>query len=225
MADDTVTQTGDKTDVTEATGAEKTDVMDTQPSGDITDNNTGEGEDKQGAEQETSDLAYDLTKIKTPDGVTVSDEDRAKFGEIVKGFGIKDQEGLQNFVDWVFKTSEENKKALEEQTKVQQEQSAKEWEEIKKGWETSLKSDADFGKDYDANIKRANDAIAKFGGSELSDWLKQTDFGNNPAIMKTFARIGKEIEDAKLVGGLQAKSGDRVQRDRYNQPMLKYKDM
>ena len=222
MADDTVTQTGDKADVTEATGAEKTDAMDTQPSGDITETKTDEVTD---TKETTPENVYDLSKIKLPDGVTVSDEDRAKFGEAIKGFGFKDQEGLQNFIDWVFKTSADNQKVMEEQAKQQEEQSAKEWEEIKKGWETSLKSDADFGKDYDANIKRANEAIAKFGGSELSDWLKQTDFATNPAILKTFARIGKEIEDAKLVGGLQAKSGDRVQRDRYNQPMLKYKDM
>ena len=225
MADDTVTQTGDKADVTEATGAEKTEAMDTQESGNITENNTNEGEASQGDEQETSDLVYDLSKIKLPDGVAVSDEERAKFGELIKDFGFKDQEGLQHFVDWVFKTSADNQKVLEDQAKQQQEQSAKEWEEIKKGWETTLKGDADFGKEYDANIKRANDAIIKFGGSELSDWLKQTDFASNPVILKTFARIGKEIEDAKLVGGLQAKSGDRVQRDRYNQPMLKYKDM
>lgn len=218
MADETTVDTG-ITEVSEAV-SEVAEVGSENVVNDgvTTETNTSTEKVQQGAETES--VTLDFNKIKVPEGVSVSDEDRANFQELVGKFGFKDQEGLQNFVDWVFKEASDT----EAQMAAQEEQSKKQWEEIKSGWQTSLQGDAEFGKDYDMNVKRANDVMTKFGGSELSQWLKDSDLMGQPALLKTFARIGKEIEDARLFKGQSGTEGVKVKRDRYNQPMLVYKD-
>lgn len=218
MADESTVDTGITATQEGTTEAPAEVAADISNDGGMTETNTTTEEVQQGAETEA--VALDFNKIKVPEGVSVSDEDRANFQGLVEKFGFKDQEGLQNFVDWVFKEASDN----EAQMAAQEEQSKKQWEEIKSGWQTSLQGDAEFGKDYDMNIKRANDVMTKFGGSELAQWLKDSDLAGQPALLKTFARLGKELEDARLVKGQSGIESSRVKRDRYNQPMLVYKD-
>ena len=179
--------------------------------------NNGETTD---TKEEVTISELDFKTLKLPDGISVSEADGAKLLADVKEFGITTQDGLQKFTDWVFRMSAENDAALAEQ----ENKSKQEWEDIKSGWKESLQKDADFGKNYDANMKRASDAITKFGGSELNEWLDNSDLRDNPVIIKTFARIGKEFEDARLLSGSQSVDTPKVKRDRYNQPMLTFKD-
>lgn len=220
MAEETV-DTGNTADVGDV-GTTNTETVNENinDNGTTTETNTEVNEGEQSAEQEVTTQALDYNAIKLPDGVSVSDEDRAKFIETVDKFGFKDQDSLQAFVDWMFAEAENNKALLAQQ----QADADKKWEDIKSSWKTSLESDADFGKDYDMNIKRANDVISKFGGSELATWLKESDLAGQPALLKTFARIGKEIEDARLIKGQSGIETNKVRRDRYNQPMLVYKE-
>lgn len=227
MADDAVTDTGINTVDAGTEGGATESVENVGDNGATTETNTGHSAEQQGADgadvgQEV--LALDYNAVKLPDGVSVSDEDRAKFIEAVDKFGFKNQEGLQNFVDWVFNTAAEGRAQMQKQSEEQALASQREWDEIKSGWKTSLESDADFGKDYDMNIKRANDAITRFGGSELSSWLKDADLIGHPAILKTFARVGKEIEDARLLKGDKGVEISKRPVDRYNQPMFTYKE-
>ena len=227
MAEETVVDAG----ITEApsVGNEPADgaTVDVGDNGVVTETNTenqSAGEDASQPDSTPAEVALDYNAVKLPEGVSVSDEDRAKFAEVVDRVGIKSQEGLQAFVDWIFETSNEGRAQMAKHAEAQAEASRKEWEEIKSGWKATLESDADFGKDYDLNIKRANDAMAKFGGSELSAWLKDADLIGHPALVRTFARIGKEIEDARLLSGSKSVETNKRPRDRYNQPMLTYKD-
>ena len=220
MAEETVS-TGDKADAVDVGSANTESVnKNITDNGATTETNTTANEGEQSAEQEVATQALDYTAIKLPEGVSVSDEDRAKFIETVDKFGFKDQDSLQAFVDWMFAEAENNKTLMAQQKA----DADKKWEDIKSSWKTSLESDADFGKDYDMNIKRANDVITKFGGSELATWLKESDLAGQPALLKTFARIGKEIEDARLIKGQSGIEKSKVLRDRYNQPMLVYKE-
>ena len=220
MAEETV-DTGDKADAVDVGSANTESVNENiTDNGATTETNTTANEGEQSAEQEVATQALDYKAIKLPEGVSVSDEDREKFIETVDKFGFKDQNGLQAFVDWMFAEAENNKTLMAQQKT----DADKKWEDIKSSWKTSLESDADFGKDYDMNIKRANDVITKFGGSELATWLKDSDLAGQPALLKTFARIGKEIEDARLIKGQSGVEKSKVLRDRYNQPMLVYKE-
>lgn len=215
-------ETGNETTVAPEsvdTGVENTtdsgNATDTAPEGNegtAPDNNTPEGGDVDGV------LKFDTLKL--PEGMSVSEEEKAQFMELAKKVGIKDADGLQGFADWALEMS---KQAEADQAQAE-ENEKKEWEQIKSGWKESLQKDADFGKEYDENIKRANDAMIKFGGSELIDWLKSSDLTEHPALLKTFARIGKEIEDAKLLTGSSSVPTNKVKRDRYNNPLISYKE-
>lgn len=221
MAEETVNNVAGNDSEASANGAtsEANDVNTEQSVNDGANTETTKvAEERQGAESDTTTL--DFNNIKVPDGVSVTDNDRANFQELVSKFGFKDQNGLQNFVDWIFEEAKKN----EESVKQEADKANKEWETIKAGWKTTLESDADFGKEYDLNIKRANDAMSKFGGSELIDWLKQSDLSGHPALVKTFARIGKEIEDARLLKGSVGVEKAKVQRDRYGNPKLTFNE-
>lgn len=226
MADDAVTDTG--TNVAEGANDGATEAtVNVGDNGAATDNNTEQSAEQQGAvDADATQMisALDYSALKVPEGMSVSDEDRARFQETVDKFGFKNQEGLQNFVDWMFKTAEEGQAQMQKQREEQAAASQKEWEEIKSGWKVSLEKDADFGKDYDMNIKRANDAMSKFGGSELTNWLKEADLIEHPALIKAFARIGKEVEDAKLIKGDKGVEVSKRPVDRYNQPMFVYNE-
>lgn len=207
--------------MTDETGevVEATENTTVQDGGEATETNTNVTEAPQGEEQiVTNQLDYSLVKL--PDGVAASEKEMGEFAGIVDKIGIKNQESLQNFVDWIFEVN-----AAEESRLAQkEEQATKEWETIKSGWKETLTGDADFGKEYDLNVKRANDVMFKYGGSELTSWLKDSDLGGHPALLKTFARIGKELEDGRLLSGGSGIETSKVKRDRYNQPMLTYKD-
>ena len=54
-------------------------------------------------------------------------------------------------------------------------------------------------------ISRAVRAADAFGGPELRQLLEETGLGNHPAIVRTFAAVGKRIaEDISVVGTAQA---------------------
>ena len=215
-------EAGNETTVTQE-GVD-TGVDNTNNSGNATDttpeSNEGTAPDTNTPDSGDVDSVLNFDALKLPEGMSVSEEEKAQFMELAKKVGIKDAEGLQGFADWALEMSNQA-----EADKTQAEENAKkEWEQIKSGWKESLQKDADFGKEYDENIKRANDAMIKFGGSELTDWLKSADLAEHPALLKTFARIGKEIEDAKLLTGSSSVSTNKVKRDRYNNPLISYKE-
>lgn len=226
MAEDAVTDTGNNVADGAVEGVADA-TVNVGDNGATTDTNTEQVVEQQGAEETTAtqgEVELDFSSIKLPEGVSVSDEDRANFAETAKKFGFKNQEGLQNFVDWIYETAAQGQAQMQKHNEEQAAASQKEWEEIKSGWKVSLEKDADFGKDYDMNIKRANDAMSRFGGSELTNWLKEADLIEHPALIKAFARIGKEVEDAKLLKGEKGVETSKRPVDRYNQPMFVYNE-
>lgn len=221
--DNTVENAGNTADVDVTTTETETTATDTEVNpdgGTQTETNTGTQDTEQGASQDASTSGFDFDKLNLPEGVSASDEDKKGFSDLLQRFGVNEQEKAQAFADWVFETAQQAQKDEDERN----ENSKKEWENIKAGWKASLEGDADFGKNYDINMKRANDAIVRFGGKELQDWLKESDLSGHPALLKTFARIGKEIEDAKLLTGQAGKEISSRKYDRYGRPMIVYKD-
>ena len=64
----------------------------------------------------------------------------------------------------------------------------------------SLKSE--WGSAYDSKLKAAQAGVAHYGNEELIDYLEETGLGNNPNLIKTFAKIGETLsEDAFKDGG------------------------
>lgn len=74
------------------------------------------------------------------------------------------------------------------------------------GWVTEARADAEIGgANWDASTAAAAKALDMFGapkGSALRQILNETGLGNNPEMIRVFARIGKAVsEDGFIPGG------------------------
>ncbi len=59
----------------------------------------------------------------------------------------------------------------------------------------------EWGPTYDTKVAQAARAARYFGGQQLIDFLNQTGAGNNPELVRTFAKIGSMMtEDSLKVG-------------------------
>jgi hypothetical protein len=58
--------------------------------------------------------------------------------------------------------------------------------------ESTLKQE--WGFDYDKNIRSAQRALQVYGDEDIKQ-LMNTEVGNNPAVIKLFARLGKEVTE------------------------------
>lgn len=63
----------------------------------------------------------------------------------------------------------------------------------------SLKSE--FGAGFEKQLSFAKRAVQEYGGEDLKAALDQTGLGDNPALVKAFARIGKELTESNLAVG------------------------
>tara|TARA_R110002110_G_scaffold395613_1_gene610217 strand:- start:369 stop:1184 length:816 start_codon:yes stop_codon:yes gene_type:complete len=59
----------------------------------------------------------------------------------------------------------------------------------------------EFGKAYGDKMEMAKNAALEFGGEDLVALLDKTGLGNEPAVIKAFANIGKAIMNDEVIGG------------------------
>jgi hypothetical protein len=101
--------------------------------------------------------------------------------------------------------------------------------EARKQAEDELRKE--FGNAFDQEIRLAKGAVAKFGGDELSAMLDETGLGDNPHLVRAFAKIGRAIAEDEILGeGAHAKTMhtarsakeeiDRLENDREFQRKL-----
>ena len=68
-------------------------------------------------------------------------------------------------------------------------------------WVESLKADKDFGgAAFDTNVQAAQRAVQRFGDAALVQWLEETGLGNNPHLVRAFAKAGKAIGEDTIAG-------------------------
>lgn len=79
---------------------------------------------------------------------------------------------------------------------VKQEEIKAQKEAQQEEWIASIKEE--FGSSMDKRIETAKKAVEAFGGEDLRAAMDSTGLGNHPAMVKAFAKIGKEM----LEGGL-----------------------
>ena len=58
---------------------------------------------------------------------------------------------------------------------------------------------AEWGTNYDANLKLAERAVEVFGGKEFKTWLNETRLVNNPVMMKLFHNIGAKMSEDSFI--------------------------
>lgn len=63
---------------------------------------------------------------------------------------------------------------------------------------------SEWGRTYDRKVTAASRAVAEFGGEAMAEYLDETGLGNDPRLIRTFARIAELVGEDSLVG-----EGDR----------------
>lgn len=160
-------------------------------------------------ETATSSFSKDDLDWSGIDGLTDENKD-----ELVKKYSgwFKDKDSANAYL-----------KATAEATKLNKEAQAKKIAELEAGWEKSLKTDADFGKDYEGNKKKVNDYVSNhLSESDMAEF-KKFGFDKSPALNRMILGFVKEIEDAKIVGkGQPAPATDKQPRDRWGNTMFDF---
>lgn len=114
-------------------------------------------------------------------------------------------------------------KFLSDANKQDKESQAKKIADLEAGWEKSLKTDADFGKDYEGNKKRVSDTLKRFSSEEDMAELEKYGYTKFPAFNRMMLKFAKEIEDAKIVGKGQPESNNGgLPVDRFGRTMFDF---
>jgi len=114
-------------------------------------------------------------------------------------------------------------KSLAEATRINKESQTKKVAELENGWETELKTDADFGKDYDGNKKLVADTMKRFVSEADMQTLEKFGFAKSPALNRMMLKIAKEFEGAKVVKTQQpAPPANEPKKDQYGRTVFDF---
>ena len=167
--------------------ANKSEADEGESKDDKSDENTEEGDDKEGE----SDDDLSTAEFEVPEGFELPDDLKDEFTSILSDKDLSDKERAQKLID--MQTNHMSKQA---------EERSQQWEETQKEWISQLKNDKEFGgANFEANVQVAQNAIEQFGGEELKQALDMSGMGNNPALVKMFAQVGRQISEAPVVDG------------------------
>lgn len=156
-------------------------------------------------------------EVRLPEGIEPDSVLLEKFKPLAKELGLK-SEGAQKLVDL----------AIEMQTKAAAtatETAKSQWEAETKKWAETVRADKEIGgADFEKNVAMAKQAVARFGGKELAEYLDASGLGNHPSLVKAFVKIGKEIAEDSSEGRRGSgppKGASDPMRERYpNSPQL-----
>ncbi len=78
---------------------------------------------------------------------------------------------------------------------------------------------AEWGREFDTRKQQAQQAVKEFGGPELVEFLQRTGLGNNPAMVRAWAKIGAELSEDRPAGmgtgrGVMGKEAASQERQR-----------
>lgn len=109
-------------------------------------------------------------------------------------------------------TSEEAQALLERESAQEADRQEKQKEEMnkaKEGWLAEAKADKEIGGEkFKENSELAYNVFSKYGNEEVQKFLDDTGFGDNKHVIRMFAKIGRDMQDAKFVPGGTA-SGEK----------------
>lgn len=162
-----------------------------------------EGDDGQGKPADPSG-EY---QFQAPEGMELDTEAMEAFTPVAKELGLNNEQA-QKLVDLYATRMQSNTEAQTE-----------EWQRQIEQWETDLKNDPDIGgRQFDASIQAAGQAMDRFATPELREFLDQTGMGSHPEMVKLMAKIGKAIGEDDFVSppgssGTQEPAGDKTYAD------------
>lgn len=204
MAEETVVETTDEVVVEQ--GTVETETVETQ-----VETETQEVETVETTTEDPVSTSFGKDDIEWDESLGFTDETK---DELVSKYSswFKDKESANAYI-----------KELANANKINKENQAKKIAEMEAGWEKSLKTDADFGKDYEGNKKKVVDLLSKYTSeSELAE-LNKYGFTKSPVLNKALLKIAREFSDAKVVGaGQPTTTTSRQPVDRFGNTMFDF---
>lgn len=146
--------------------------------------NEPEKNDKDGDQEKPEE--YD--SLDKPDDSLLSDEDMERILAQAKQEGLS-KESAQERVKFADELLKDNAYRLSEKHK-----------ELSDKWVGECQQDKEIGGEkLKESLQFANKALKKFGTPELFKALNETKYGNNPEVVRVFARIGRAMAPDQLV--------------------------
>ena len=146
---------------------------------------TADGEAKPDGEA-TADAPLEL---KLPDGFTVDDAVLGEFRDLAKEAGLKG-EHAQKLVDFHVKAQQAVFSNAEAEFAKQAED-----------WQAQAKADKEIGgREFEATLKHARNALGRFGTPELAQALEQSGMANHPEVVRLLARVAKATAEDSSAG-------------------------
>ncbi len=140
---------------------------------------------------------FTFEALKLPEGLTVPDEAKSAFTEIVAKNGIP-TEAAQSIMDLY---AQQAQAAASAQAKV--------WTDMNEAWQAEVKADKDIGGD---KLPMVQQTIAKvfddpsLGVPGIREALNVTGAGNNPAIVKMIYNLAKVATEGGHIAGSTPKA-------------------
>ena len=150
-----------------------------------------EGESEEDGKTQLEDGAPEkYENFTVPEGYTLNDELLGSFTEKAKAANLT-QAQAQDFLDMAVNSS-----------KISAEQATIDFAKTREDWIDSVKADPDFGgAKFNETKQRAVRAMSKFGSPALKTWFAQTGIGDQPELIKAFARMDKETGEPLVIDG------------------------
>ena len=166
-ATETATTASTESLLTGQTSAEETKVTDEQTS---TDAKATEEKGKEGPPEK-----YEFT---APEGMTLDPAALEAFEPLAKELGLS-QEAAQKVVNLQASLVKAQADAMLKQ---------------QNDWIAEVKADKEIGgQNFASALRHANTALNKFGGQPLVEALQKLGIANHPELVRTFARVGKDM--------------------------------
>ena len=125
-------------------------------------------------------------KVTTPEGSLVDDDFLKGFSEKSYGLNLLPQQA-QGLLDWHEQQVADMVTKSEADSKIS---SDKEFQGLRDEW----------GPGFDSKVLLAQSAVKQFGDENLTAYLNESGLGDQPKIIKLFAKIGEAMSESKFEG-------------------------
>jgi hypothetical protein len=182
-----------------AGGVDTTKVVDDKANADKANTEGKDGKQPADPKDKPAGAPEKYEDFKLPEGVVIPDEVKGEYLNLFKEANLT-QEAAQKLIDFQIGVEKKAADAL-----------TKHWDATHATWKKAITEDKDFGGEkFKESLALAKAALAsEFADPELAEALEVTGAGNNPAVFRLLARLGKAVSDDKLVPAGKGKGAEK----------------
>ncbi len=130
---------------------------------------------------------YGMPELKLSEGLSIDDKKLSSTRELFHKLNLTDSQA-KGVLEHYFGTLNEQHASVQQANKTGMEQASQKLRE-------------EFGDKFDAKVDVAKSVLQKFGTPELAEYLEKSGLGNDPHIVRIFAKIGDAMMEDGAAGG------------------------